>query len=243
MLGAAMSTAPETQPEAAPPTTAKPPFYRRPLVLIVAGAVVLLLIAGGILTAVTLRGNDPAAHLAAGTTSRPTKVTKSTPTPSETPTPTPTPTASVAEPQPQAGAPAKSSGTGAAPVAPVAPVAPAPAPPVNAGPGRSSDAQIIYLTANSLSNCPVNGETPTTTFFVNVAWNSTGGKKWILWDSNDDLHFVSPGLLVGPSGSKLISQRCTAGGGKDTYRLTVEPATVGGKAAVQDVVSTSYFHG
>jgi len=238
-----MSTAPETRPEAAPPTATKPPFYRRRLVLIVAGAVVLLLIVGGILTAVSLVGKHPAAHLASGTTSVPTTVNNSTPTPRETPTPTPTPTASVVQPQPQAGAPAKSSGTGAAPVAPVAPVAPAPAPPINVGPGRTGDAQITYLTANSLSNCPMNGETPTTTFFVNLAWSSTGGKKWILWDSNDDLHFISPGLLVGASGSKLISQRCTAGGGTDTYRLTVEPAVVGGKAAVQIAGSTAYFHG
>ena len=242
MLSAAMSTAPETQPEAVPPITTKPPLYRRPLVLIIAGAVVLLLIVGGILTAVSLVGKHPAIHLAAGSTSRPTAA-KSKPTPSETPTPTPTPTASAAQPQPQAGAPAKSGSSATAPVAPVAPVPAVPAPPINAGPARSSDAQIISLTANRLTNCPVNGETTTTTFFVNVAWNSSGGKQWILWDSNDDLHFVSPGLLVGPSGSKLISQRCTAGGGQDTYRLTAAPAVVGGKAAIQNVVSTAYFHG
>ena len=117
-----------------------------------------------------------------------------------------------------------------------------PAPPANAGPGRSSDAIVTSFTANSVTNCPETGVTPTTTFFVNVAWNTAGGKSWILSDSNDDLHYVSPGLSVGPSGSRLISQRCTAGGGSDTYTLKVTAAVTGGKAATSSTVVVAYFH-
>lgn len=232
-----MSTASETPPEAvAPADPSKPPFYRRPLVLIIAGAVVVLLIVGGILTAVTLAGRHPAAHLVARATSQPKTISESTPTPTEAPSASPMPAASG--PQPQAGPPAKSSGSvsAAAPAAPPAP--PAPVSPPNAGPSRSNGPVITsFVVAPQV--CP-NGADGTLAL-VKVTWSYSGGDRMYLKDTYGELVGAGPNGFTESNNPGNVDFSIPCNGHDDplTFRVIKSGAPATSSTRTGNIVPTS----